>query len=160
MEVIREELEGVKRDFGDARRTEILESRLDLTLADLITEEERVVTISHGGYKSQPLAAYQAQCRGGRGKAATGVKEEDYVEHLLVANSHTTLLLFSSKGKVYWLKTYEIPEASRTSRASTGQPVTAGRGRAHHRHAAGRSRGPCASRLPRVTRNWMTPKVW
>ncbi|MGS0639604.1 DNA gyrase C-terminal beta-propeller domain-containing protein, partial [Citrobacter sp. VF227] len=117
MEVIREELEGVKRDFGDARRTEILESRLDLTLADLITEEERVVPNSHGGYaKSQPLAAYQAQRRGGRGKAATGVKEEDYVEHLLVANSHTTLLLFSSKGKVYWLKTYEIPEASRTSR--------------------------------------------
>src|SRR5690606_25338210 len=106
---------------GDARRTEILESRLDLTLADLITEEERVVTISHGGYaKSQPLAAYQAQRRGGRGKAATGVKEEDYVEHLLVANSHTTLLLFSSKGKVYWLKTYEIPEASRTSR---GRPL-------------------------------------
>ncbi|WP_434458530.1 DNA gyrase subunit A [Stutzerimonas urumqiensis] len=121
MEVIREELEGVKRDFGDARRTEIMESRHDLTLADLITEEERVVTISHGGYaKSQPLTAYQAQRRGGRGKAATGVKEEDYVEHLLVANSHTTLLLFSSKGKVYWLKTYEIPEASRTSR---GRPL-------------------------------------
>src|SRR5690606_16606966 len=77
--------------------------------------------ISHGGYaKSQPLAAYQAQRRGGRGKAATGVKEEDYVEHLLVANSHATLLLFSSKGKVYWLKTYEIPEASRTSR---GRPL-------------------------------------
>ena len=121
MEVIREELEGVRKEFGDARRTEIIESRLDLTLADLIAEEERVVTISHGGYaKSQPLAAYQAQRRGGRGKAATGVKEEDYVEHLLVANSHTTLLLFSSKGKVYWLKTYEIPEASRTSR---GRPL-------------------------------------
>ncbi|HCP53944.1 MAG TPA: DNA gyrase subunit A [Pseudomonas sp.] len=121
MEVIREELEGVKRDFGDKRRTEILDVRLDLTLADLITEEERVVTISHGGYaKSQPLAAYQAQRRGGRGKAATGVKEEDYVEHLLVANSHTTLLLFSSRGKVYWLKTYEIPEASRAAR---GRPL-------------------------------------
>ncbi|WP_312245934.1 DNA gyrase subunit A [Stutzerimonas nitrititolerans] len=121
MEVICEELESVKAEFGDARRTEILEARLDLTLADLITEEERVVTISHGGYaKSQPLAAYQAQRRGGRGKAATGVKEEDYVEHLLVANSHATLLLFSSKGKVYWLKTYEIPEASRASR---GRPL-------------------------------------
>ena len=121
MEVICEELESIKAEFGDARRTEILEARLDLTLADLITEEERVVTISHGGYaKSQPLAAYQAQRRGGRGKAATGVKEEDYVEHLLVANSHATLLLFSSKGKVYWLKTYEIPEASRTSR---GRPL-------------------------------------
>lgn len=121
MEVIREELEKVKTEFGDKRRTEITASRVDLTIADLITEEERVVTISHGGYaKTQPLAAYQAQRRGGRGKAATGVKDEDYVEHLLVANSHTTLLLFSSKGKVYWLKTYEIPEASRTAR---GRPL-------------------------------------
>ncbi|MDP3813667.1 DNA gyrase subunit A [Pseudomonas sp.] len=121
MEVIREELEAVKAEFGDARRTEILDNRLDLTLADLITEEERVVTISHGGYaKSQPLTAYQAQRRGGKGKSATGVKDEDYIEHLLVANSHSTLLLFSSKGKVYWLKTYEIPEASRAAR---GRPL-------------------------------------
>ena len=94
MEVIREELEKVKAEFGDKRRTEIVASRLDLTIADLITEEERVVTISHGGYaKSQPLAAYEAQRRGGKGKSATGVKDEDYVEHLLVANSHATLLL-------------------------------------------------------------------
>ncbi|MBS7660955.1 DNA gyrase subunit A [Pseudomonas lalucatii] len=121
MEVIREELQAVKAEFGDARRTEILDTRLDLTLADLITEEERVVTISHGGYaKSQPLAAYQAQRRGGKGKSATGIKDEDYIEHLLVANSHATLLLFSSKGKVYWLKTYEIPEASRAAR---GRPL-------------------------------------
>jgi DNA gyrase subunit A len=121
MEVIREELEKVKAEFGDARRTEIVASRLDLTIADLITEEERVVTISHGGYaKSQPLAAYEAQRRGGKGKSATGVKDEDYVEHLLVANSHATLLLFSSKGKVYWLRTFEIPEASRTAR---GRPL-------------------------------------
>jgi DNA gyrase subunit A len=121
MEVIREELEAVKAEFGDARRTEILDNRLDLTLADLITEEERVVTISHTGYaKSQPLTAYQAQRRGGKGKSATGIKDEDYIEHLLVANSHATLLLFSSKGKVYWLKTYEIPEASRAAR---GRPL-------------------------------------
>ncbi|PJE43413.1 MAG: DNA gyrase subunit A [Pseudomonas sp.] len=121
MEVIREELEAVKAEFGDARRTEILDNRLDLSLADLITEEERVVTISHSGYaKSQPLHAYQAQRRGGKGKSATGVKDEDYIEHLLVANSHATLLLFSSKGKVYWLKTYEIPEASRAAR---GRPL-------------------------------------
>ena len=121
MEVIREELEKVKAEFGDARRTEIVASQVDLTIADLITEEERVVTISHGGYaKSQPLAAYQAQRRGGRGKSATGVKDEDYIEHLLVANSHATLLLFSSKGKVYWLRTFEIPEASRTAR---GRPL-------------------------------------
>ncbi|WP_339079473.1 DNA gyrase subunit A [Pseudomonas sp. TMP9] len=121
MEVIREELEAIKAEFGDARRTEILDNRLDLTLADLITEEERVVTISHTGYaKSQPLHAYQAQRRGGKGKSATGIKDEDYIAHLLVANSHATLLLFSSKGKVYWLKTYEIPEASRAAR---GRPL-------------------------------------
>src|SRR5690606_29167082 len=107
--------------FGDVRRTEIIASRQDLTIADLITEEERVVTISHGGYaKSQPLAAYEAQRRGGKGKSATGVKDEDYVEHLLVAHSHATLLLFSSKGKVYWLRTFEIPEASRAAR---GRPL-------------------------------------
>lgn len=121
MEVIREELEKVKAEFGDARRTEIMASQMDLTIADLITEEERVVTISHGGYaKSQPLHAYQAQRRGGKGKSATGVKDEDYIEHLLVANSHATLLLFSSKGKVYWLRTFEIPEASRAAR---GRPL-------------------------------------
>ncbi len=121
LEVICEELQQVKTDFGDARRTEIVASQVDLTIADLIPEEERVVTISHGGYaKSQPLEAYQAQRRGGRGRSATGVKDEDYVEHLLVANSHATLLLFSSKGKVYWLRTFEIPEASRASR---GRPM-------------------------------------
>jgi DNA gyrase subunit A len=121
MEVIREELEKVKAEFGDVRRTEIVASQVDLTIADLITEEDRVVTISHGGYaKSQPLHAYQAQRRGGRGRSASGVKDDDYIEHLLVANSHTTLLLFSSLGKVYWKKTYEIPEASRAAR---GRPL-------------------------------------
>ncbi|AMB85232.1 DNA gyrase subunit A [Pseudomonas agarici] len=121
MEVIREELEVIRAEYGDARRTEILDARLDLTLGDMIPEEERVVTISHSGYaKTQPLSAYQAQRRGGKGKSATGVKDEDYIAHLLVANSHATLLLFSSKGKVYWLKTYEIPEASRAAR---GRPL-------------------------------------
>ncbi|KTT44827.1 DNA gyrase subunit A, partial [Pseudomonas oryzihabitans] len=121
MEVIREELEKVKAEFGDKRRTEIVASQVDLTIADLITEEDRVVTISHGGYaKSQPLHAYQAQRRGGRGRSASAVKDEDYIEHLLVANSHTTLLLFSSLGKVYWKRTYEIPEASRAAR---GRPL-------------------------------------
>ncbi|PWB36033.1 DNA gyrase subunit A [Pseudomonas sp. SDI] len=121
MEVIREELELIRAEYGDVRRTEILDARLDLTLGDMIPEEERVVTISHSGYaKTQPLSAYQAQRRGGKGKSATGVKDEDYISHLLVANSHATLLLFSSKGKVYWLKTYEIPEASRAAR---GRPL-------------------------------------
>ena len=121
MEVIREEIEAIRAEYGDVRRTEILDARLDLTLGDMIPEEERVVTISHGGYaKTQPLSSYQAQRRGGKGKSATGVKDEDYISHLLVANSHATLLLFSSKGKVYWLKTYEIPEASRAAR---GRPL-------------------------------------
>ena len=121
MEVIREELEAIRVEYGDVRRTEILNATHDLSYGDMIPEEERVVTISHGGYaKTQPLSAYQAQRRGGKGKSATGVKDEDYIEHLLVANSHATLLLFSSKGKVYWLKTYEIPEASRAAR---GRPL-------------------------------------
>jgi DNA gyrase subunit A len=121
MEVICEELEKVRSDFGDARRTEIVASQIDLKHEDMITRESRVVTISHGGYaKTQSLAEYQAQRRGGKGKSATGMKDEDYIEHLLVASSHDTLLLFSSKGKVYWLRTFEIPEASRAAR---GRPL-------------------------------------
>ena len=121
MEVIREELESVERDYGDNRRTEVQTSRSDLTHEDLINEEDRVVTISHLGYaKSQPLDAYQAQRRGGTGKAATAVKDEDFVEHLLIANTHDFLLCFTNVGKVFWLKVYQIPIASRTSR---GRPV-------------------------------------
>ncbi|WP_211828598.1 DNA gyrase subunit A [Kistimonas asteriae] len=121
MNVIREELQKVVAEFGDERRTEITSSRRDLTVEDLITEEDMVVTLSHAGYaKTTPLTEYQAQRRGGRGKSAASVKEEDFVEHMLVANTHTRILLFSSKGKVYWLKVYEIPQAGRTSR---GRPV-------------------------------------
>ncbi|QQD16843.1 DNA gyrase subunit A [Spongiibacter nanhainus] len=119
--VIREELAAVVNDYGDDRRTEIVASQLDLTHEDLIPEEERVVTISNGGYaKSQPLDSYQAQRRGGMGKSATAVKEEDFVEHLLVANTHDTILCFSNIGKVYWLKVYQIPVAGRNSR---GRPM-------------------------------------
>ncbi len=121
MAVIREELEQVKEEFGDERRTEIMTSRQDLTVADLITEEELVVTISHSGYaKTQPVGAYQAQRRGGRGKSAASIKDEDFIETLLVANSHDTILCFSNKGKVYWLRVFEIPQASR---ASKGRPM-------------------------------------
>jgi len=121
MEVIREELEAIEQEYGDDRRTEIQESREDLTHEDLITEEDRVVTISHLGYaKSQPLDAYQAQRRGGMGKAATSVKDEDFVEHLLIANTHDYILCFTNVGKVYWLKVYQIPISGRTSR---GRPV-------------------------------------
>jgi DNA gyrase subunit A len=121
MEVIREELELIVKEYGDERRTDIQESQLDLTIEDLITEEDRVVTISHLGYaKTQPLDAYQAQRRGGMGKAATSVKDEDFIEHLLIASTHTTILCFSNNGKVYWLKVYQIPVAGRQSR---GRPM-------------------------------------
>lgn len=120
-EVLREEMNRVKESYADARRTEIVGSQLDLTMEDLITQEDRVVTISRSGYaKSQPLTDYQAQRRGGMGKAAASVKDEDVVEHLLIANSHDTLLCFSSFGKVYWIRVFNIPIASRTSR---GRPL-------------------------------------
>ncbi len=121
MQLIREELEAVSEEFGDERRTEIVESQHDLTIEDLITEEDRVVTISHGGYaKTQPLSDYQAQRRGGMGKSATAVKDEDFVEHLLIASTHSTILCFTNLGKVYWLKVYQIPVAGRNSR---GRPM-------------------------------------
>jgi len=121
MAVIREELEAILEEYGDERRTEITASQQDLTVADLINEEDMVVTISHGGYaKTQPLSDYQAQRRGGKGKSATAVKDEDFIEHLLVANTHDTILVFTNRGKVYWLKVYEIPQASRTAR---GRPI-------------------------------------
>ncbi len=121
MAVIREELEAVREQYGDARRTEILTTHLDLTLEDLITEEDVVVTLSHSGYvKSQSLDLYQAQRRGGRGKTATTVKEADFIDKLFVANTHDTLLCFSSHGRVYWKKVYELPQASRHAR---GRPI-------------------------------------
>ena len=117
MEVIREELEAIKEEYQDARRTEIIQDHLNLSAEDLITEEDVVVTMSHEGYvKAQPLDDYKAQRRGGRGKSATATKEEDFVDKLIVANTHDTMLCFSSAGKVYWLKVYQLPVASRTAR--------------------------------------------
>jgi DNA gyrase subunit A len=121
MQVIRDELVAVRDQFGDERRSEILVDRLDLTLEDLIQEEDVVVTLSHAGYaKSQPLDTYRAQRRGGRGKAATSFRAEDFIDKLFVANTHDTLLCFSSRGKVYWLKVYELPQAGRGAR---GKPI-------------------------------------
>ena len=121
MDLIKNELEEIQEEFGDERRTEICESSHDLTLEDLISEEDRVVTISNGGYaKTQPLDDYQAQRRGGMGKFATAVKDEDFVEHLLIASTHSTILCFTNLGKVYWLKVFQIPLAGRNSR---GRPV-------------------------------------
>lgn len=121
MEVIKEELELIRDEFGDERRTEITNASHDISLEDLINEEDVVVTLSHEGYvKYQALSDYEAQRRGGKGKAATKMKEEDFIERLLVANTHDTILCFSNRGKLYWLKVYQLPLASRTAR---GRPI-------------------------------------
>ncbi len=121
MEVIREELIAIRDEYGDQRRTQIIEQKLDLTLEDMIAEEDLVVTLSHEGYaKSQPLSDYRAQRRGGKGKSATKTKDEDFVERMFVANTHDTILCFSDNGKVYWLKVYELPQAGRNAR---GKPI-------------------------------------
>jgi DNA gyrase subunit A len=121
LDVIRAELERIREEFADKRRTEILVNHEDLTIEDLISPEDVVVTLSHSGYaKAQPVSAYQAQRRGGRGKAATSVKDEDFIDKLFVANTHDTLLCFSDRGKLYWLKVYQLPQASRGSR---GKPI-------------------------------------
>jgi DNA gyrase subunit A len=121
MQVIHDELVALRDQFGDERRTEILTDHLDLTLEDLITEEDVVVTLSHAGYaKSQPLSDYSAQRRGGRGRSAAGVKEEDFIDKLFIASTHDTILCFSSRGKLYWLKVYELPQAGRAAR---GKPI-------------------------------------
>jgi DNA gyrase subunit A len=121
VQVIRDELDDIRNRYGDERRTEIVQDHSDLQVEDLIPEEDVVVTLSHGGYaKAQPIGAYQAQRRGGRGRSATRVKDEDFVDKLFVANTHDTILCFSSRGKVYWLKVYQVPQASRGSR---GKPI-------------------------------------
>ena len=121
MQVIREELDEILERYGDKRRTEIVETQQDLSMEDLITEEDVVVTLSHAGYaKSQPIDTYRSQRRGGRGKTATSVKNEDFIDKLFIASTHDTLLCFSSRGKLYWLKVYELPQASRTAR---GKPI-------------------------------------
>ncbi|MEC9375009.1 MAG: DNA gyrase subunit A [Pseudomonadota bacterium] len=121
VEVIRNELQEIVDQYGDDRRTEIVEDHENVTNEDLIPEEDLVVTLSHGGYaKAQSLDVYQAQKRGGRGRSATTVKDEDFIDKLFVANSHDTLLCFSSRGKVYWLKVYQVPRASRNAK---GRPI-------------------------------------
>ncbi|PHM22627.1 DNA topoisomerase (ATP-hydrolyzing) subunit A [Xenorhabdus ehlersii] len=121
MEVIREELLVIKGQYNDARRTELTENSADINIEDLINQEDVVVTLSHQGYvKYQPLSDYEAQRRGGKGKSAARTKEEDFIERLLVANTHDTILCFSNKGKMYWMKVYQLPEASRGAR---GRPI-------------------------------------
>ena len=121
MAVIRDELTELRETFGDERRTRIVDTHEHLSLEDLISEEDVVVTLSHTGYaKSQPIEVYRSQRRGGKGKTATTTKDEDFVDKLFVANTHDTLLCFSNRGKVYWLKVYELPQAGRTAR---GRPL-------------------------------------
>ncbi len=121
LKVIRDELAQLRDQYGDARRTEIIESRLDLSVEDLIAQEDVVVTLSHAGYvKAQPLTDYRAQRRGGKGKSATRMREEDFVDKLFIANTHDTILCFTNRGKVYWLKVYEIPQAGR---GAQGRPI-------------------------------------
>ncbi|MGE5616718.1 MAG: DNA gyrase subunit A, partial [Bacillota bacterium] len=119
--IIADELAEVKREFGDARRSEIVVNGQEMSIEDLITPEDVVVTLSHAGYvKSQPLDEYRLQKRGGRGKQAATTKEDDFIEKLFVANTHDYVLCFSNKGKVYWIKVYEVPQGNRTSR---GKPI-------------------------------------
>ncbi len=121
MKVIHDELKDIQDRYGDERRTEIVQTQKDLSMEDLITEEDVVVTLSHAGYaKSQPVNTYRSQRRGGRGKTATSVKDQDFIDKLFIASTHDTLLCFSSRGKLYWLKVYELPQASRTAR---GKPI-------------------------------------
>jgi DNA gyrase subunit A len=121
MEVIRDELVEIKEQYGDERRTEINAAAHDISLEDLINEENVVVTLSHEGYvKYQALSDYEAQRRGGKGKSATKMKDEDFIERLLVANTHDTILCFSTAGRLYWLKVYQLPLASRAAR---GKPI-------------------------------------
>ena len=121
LEVIVDELNEIKNQFGDERRTRILNRQRELTMRDLIIEEDVVVTLSHAGYaKMQQLDVYRAQARGGKGKSATNMKDDDFVEKMWIANTHDTLLCFSNLGQVYWLKVYELPMASRTAR---GKPL-------------------------------------
>ncbi|HWU82444.1 MAG TPA: DNA gyrase subunit A [Methylophilaceae bacterium] len=119
--IIVEELSAIRQQFGDKRRSEIIQNAQDLSLEDLITPQDVVVTLSHTGYiKSQPLDEYRAQRRGGRGKQATATKEDDFIDKMFVANTHDYILCFSSRGRVYWLKVYEVPQGSRISR---GKPI-------------------------------------
>ncbi len=120
-EIICEELEAIRAQFGDKRRSEIELHTQDLGIEDFIAPQDMVVTLSHSGYiKAQPLTDYRAQRRGGRGKQAAAIKDDDFVDHLFVANTHDYILCFSNRGRVYWLKVYEVPQGSRSSR---GKPI-------------------------------------
>jgi len=119
--IMRDELKSIRDQFGDKRRSEVVAQGIDLSIEDLIAPEDMVVTLSHGGYmKAQPVAEYRAQRRGGRGRQAAATKEDDFIDHLFIANTHDHILCFSNRGRVYWLKVYNVPQGSRVSR---GKPI-------------------------------------
>src|SRR5947199_3567442 len=119
--IVGQELKSIREQFGDKRRSEIVAQGVDLSIEDLIAPEDMVVTLSHGGYmKAQPVAEYRAQRGGGRGKQATGTKEDDFIDRLFIANTHDNILCFSNRGRVYWLKVYNVPQGGRISR---GRPI-------------------------------------
>ncbi len=119
--IVRDELTAIRDQFGDARRSEIVAQGVDLSMEDLIAPQDMVVTLSHGGYmKAQPVAEYRAQKRGGRGRQATATKEDDFIDHLFIANTHDFILCFSNRGRVYWLKVYSVPQGTRVAR---GKPI-------------------------------------
>jgi DNA gyrase subunit A len=121
IQIIGAELAAIRQQYNDKRRSEIVLQTADINLEDLIAREDMVVTMSHGGYvKRQPMDDYHTQKRGGRGKKAADIKEDDFVDHLFIANTHDYILCFSNRGRVYWLKVYEVPEGTRTSR---GKPI-------------------------------------
>ena len=129
----------IRDQFGDARRSEIVAQGVDLSIEDLIAPEDMVVTLSHGGYmKAQPVAEYRAQKRGGRGRQATATKEDDFIDRLFIANTHDYILCFSNRGRVYWLKVYNVPQGSaRLARQADRQPRAAAGQREDHRDPAG-----------------------
>ena len=137
--IIGNELTGIRDQFGDERRSEIVAQGVDLSLEDLIAPEDMVVTLSHGGYmKAQPVGEYRAQKRGGRGRQATATKEDDFIDRLFIANTHDYILCFSNRGRVYWLKVYNVPQGTRAAR---GKPIVnlvpLDREREDHRDPAG-----------------------
>ena len=140
----------IRDQFGDERRSEIVAQGVDLSIEDLIAPQDMVVTLSHGGYmKAQPVDEYRAQKRGGRGKQATATKEDDFVDRMFIANTHDYILCFSNRGRVYWLKVYNVPQGiAHVARQADRQPRAAGREREDHRDPAGqgvhRRRSSCS----------------
>ena len=153
--IIRGELVAIRDQFGDKRRSEIVAQGVDLSIEDLIAPEDMVVTLSHGGYmKAQPVDEYRAQKRGGRGKQATATKEDDFVDRMFIANTHDYILCFSNRGRVYWLKVYNVPQGIAHRRAASRSSTSCRSSRTR------RSRRSCRSRSSPTTSSCSWPPRW